>query len=321
MHIKKLCILGGTGFVGSHLVSRLANDGYHLKILTRNRERHKKFLVMPDVEVIQSANLNVATLAAQFSDCQTVVNLIGILNGSEQQFRALHAELPQAVVDACQQAGVTRYLHMSALHADADQGPSIYLRTKGLGEQAAHGSTAQGLQVTSFRPSVIFGPDDDFFNRFAQLLAISPVLPLACPNARFAPVYINDVVNAMITSLSEPATFGQSYELCGPRVYTLKELVQYTGTLCGHKRLVLGLSDKLSRTQAKVFDRLFNWLPFDPPFSFDNYQSMQVDSVCNSNGFAALGIAAHSVESIMPRYFEAQTARGRYRDFRSASRR
>ncbi|MDX1607277.1 MAG: complex I NDUFA9 subunit family protein, partial [Candidatus Competibacterales bacterium] len=245
MRIDTICILGGTGFVGGHLVTRLVNEGYTVRVPTRHRERHRELLVIPQVQLRQVPDFSVETLAAQFSGCQAVINLVGILNGSPEAFHRVHAQLPADVVEAAARAGTTRYLHMSALNADAEHGPSEYLKSKGAGEAAAHAGAERGLQVTSFRPSVIFGPDDGFFNRFATLLRLSLVLPLACPNARFAPVYVGDVVEAFVRSLNDPDSFGQGYELCGPKSYTLRELVEYTGKLIGRRRLVIGLSDKL----------------------------------------------------------------------------
>ena len=321
MKIKRICILGGTGFVGGHLVNQLAKQGYSLKLLTRNRERHRKFIVMPNVELVNADLFASDTLMAEFRGCDAVINLIGILNGSEQQFQTVHAELPQRVIAACQATGIKRYLHMSALNANNDNVTSEYLKSKAAGNQAAHQGAEHGIGVTSFAPSVIFGPGDSFFNRFAALLKMSPVLPLACPNARFAPVYVGDVAAAMQTALSNESTIGQHYELCGPRIYTLRELVEYTAQLIGHKRVVWGLSDKMSLRQAKVFDWLFKWLPGDTPFSVDNYQSLQLDSICNQDGLGALGIHPKSVESIMPRLLGGEHRSARYHQFRGLSRR
>ena len=315
MKIQKLCILGGTGFVGGPLVARLANSGYRLRILTRRRERHKALLVMPKVELVETAVHDLATLRAQFAGCDAVVNLAGILNGSEQAFRAAHVELPRQIVEACKQAGIKRLLHMSALNADAGHGPSLYLRSKGEGEDAAHAGAEHGLQVTSFRPSVIFGPDDTFFNRFAALLKLSPVLPLACPYARFAPVYVMDVAHAFELSLNSPASFGQRLELCGPQTYTLRQLVDYTARLIRRSRLIVDLPDSLARLQARVFERLPG-----QPFTMDNYRSLQVDSVCRSDGLAFLGIAPHSVEAMMPMHFRQRRQRSRYNVYRKLSR-
>jgi uncharacterized protein YbjT (DUF2867 family) len=185
---------------------------------------------------------------------------------------------------------------MSALHADAAKGPSQYLFTKGEGEKTV--LQAQDLAVTTFKPSIIFAPDDDFFNKFAGLLKFSLVLPLACPNSRFAPVYVEDVAQAFEVALENDATIGQSYELCGPRVYTFKEIVEDIARMLGKKRLVVGLPDSLARLQGKIF----GMLPVKI-FTTDNYLSLQVDSVCSCNGLEALGITPHSVEGIMPAHF------------------
>jgi len=321
MKIQKICVLGGTGFVGAHLVPRLVNLGYSVRVPTRRRERHRGLLVMPQVELRQYSDLSLDSLQAQLSGCDAVINLVGILNGTEEAFQKAHVELPKTVIEACQNLGIKRYLHMSALNADADEGPSLYLRTKGAGEDAAHAGAEHGILVTSFQPSVIFGPNDSFFNRFAALLKMGPVLPLACPKARFAPVYVNDVVKAFVAALERPDTAAQRYELCGPKVYTLQELVQYTAQMIGRRRKVWGLSDKLSRIEAKVMDRTLRWLPGGPPLSVDNYQSLQVDSVGRSDGLAALGITPRSVESVMPKYFGAELSRLRYNELRRDSRR
>lgn len=324
--IKNICVLGGTGFVGRALVAHLANRGYDLSVLTHNRERHRRFLVMPNVRLQQIDAPDREALAGYFAGADAVINLIGVLNASEEEFQFVHAELPEQIAAACVDADAPRFLQMSALNAAAD-GPSAYLRSKGAGEDAVHaaGQDNTKLAVTSFQPSVIFGPGDGFFNRFASLLKLAPALPLACPNARFAPVYIGDVVAAFSTVLEQPIsdTAGQRYQLCGPRAYTLKELVEYTAELSERRRLVLGLSDKISRVQAKVFDGLFKLLPGDPPFSFDNYLSMQADSVCSPDalGLATLGISPTSIESVMPRLFGARQARGHYQSYRRASRR
>lgn len=316
MKINKICVLGGTGFVGSHLIARLANNGYRVRALSRHPYRHRELLVMPEVELQGVDDFNPETLAARFAGCQAVINLVGILNGSAAAFQAAHVELPASIVSACQQTGTRRYLHMSALNADAEQGPSRYLKSKGAGEAAAHAGAEQGLLVTSFRPSIIFGPGDGFFNRFAAMLRLSPVLPLACPGARFAPVYVEDVVQAFVQTLTDESSAGQRYELCGPKVYTLKELIRYTARLLGQRRLIIDLPDGLARLQAKVFERLPGQI-----FTTDNYLSLQVDSVCSSDGLAALGIFAKSVESLLPRQFGEGTRSTQYSSYRRLSRR
>jgi NADH dehydrogenase len=279
------------------LATRLANQGYLLKVLTRHPQRHREIEVLPGAELVGADIHDPVILAEQFAGCDAVINLVGVLHEySNQSFRAVHAELPAKVVEACRASGVKRLLHMSALHADAARGPSQYLFTKGEGEQTV--MQAQDLAVTSFKPSIIFAPDDDFFNKFAGLLKFNLVLPLACPNSRFAPVYVEDVAQAFEVALENDATIGQSYELCGPRVYTFKEIVEDIARMLGKKRLVVGLSDSLAQLQAKIF----GMLPVKI-FTMDNYLSLQVDSVCSCNGLEALGITPHSIEGIMPAHF------------------
>ena len=299
MKTRRVCLIGGTGFVGRHLAAQLSKAGYAVRVLTRRRERHRELLILPRVELIEANIYDPAELSRQFSDMDAVINLVGILNQRRrrgQRFKDAHVELPRRIVSACQNAGVKRLLHMSALKADAHNGPSRYLRSKGEGEAVV--MNAAGLHTTCFRPSVIFGPDDQFFNRFARLLALSPGLfPLACANARFAPVYVEDVAAAFVSALDNPATFGQSYELCGPRPYTLYELVAYTARLCGHKRHILKLGPRLSWWQGFVLERLPG-----QPFSRDNYRSTRVNSLCKSHFPDVFGINPSSIEAIVPGY-------------------
>ena len=301
MAAKRIAILGGSGFVGRHLVAALTREGCSTRVFTRRRSRSRSLLVMPVCELVETDVHAASNLDAHLAGCDAVVNLTGILNEHSRigdRFRDVHAELPGKLVEACRRHGIGRMLHMSALGADADA-PSEYLRTKFRGEQAAHAAEAAGIAVTSFRPSVIFGPGDSFFNRFAGLLALSPwVFPLACPQARFAPVHVEDVVRAFLATLGDGATAGQRYELCGPRTYTLRELVEYTAEVTGRRRLIIGLGDGPSRLQARVFERLPG-----KPFSTDNYLSTKVDCVCSGgNGLQRLGITPRSVESVVPSY-------------------
>jgi NADH dehydrogenase len=293
----RVCILGGTGFVGHHLATRLTTSGYRCRILTRHPERHRDLQLVPGIEVRQTGVLDSGTLETQLKGCSAIVNLVGILNeGGGQTFQRLHVDLVERIVEAAGAAGVPRYLHMSALHADATAGKSLYLRTKGAGEDMAHAQS--GLEVTSFRPSVIFGPGDSFFNRFATLLKAAPGLfPLACPHARFAPVYVGDVVEAMTLALADRSTAGKGYDLCGPRIYSLQELVEYTASRIGRKTAVIGLPDFGARLQARVLQ----YVP-GKPFTMDNYLSLQTDSVCDHSGLAELGIKPECVETLVPTY-------------------
>jgi uncharacterized protein YbjT (DUF2867 family) len=288
-------MLGGTGFVGSHLVNRLAAQGHTVRVLTRHRERHRALLVLPTVSLIEADVHDPAHLHQHFQGCDTVINLVGILQEKGHDgagFNYVHADLARKVVSACRTSGVRRLLHMSALGADS--GPSHYLRTKGIAENYVHANAGKGIKVTSFRPSVIFGPGDSLINRFAGLLRVFPVLPLACPNARFAPVYVGDVVDAYASSLDDDSTYGKRIELCGPRECTLKALVEYTARTMGVKRLIIGLPDGLSRLQALVGE----YLP-GKPFSLDNYHSLSRDSVCRGGTSCPT-----SLESIVPTYIE-----------------
>lgn len=315
MKLTKICVLGGTGFVGRHLVGHLANKGYELKVLTRHRERHRESLVFPSVDVLQADLRDSAMLDEHFKRSDAVIFLPGILNENRHDhFKDIHAELPRRVAEACERTGVKRILHMSALNADAKQGPSNYLRTKGQGEDSMHAVARSGIGVTSFRPSVIFGHDDSFFNRFAALLRFNPVIPLACAEARFAPVYVGDVAEAFAAALNNPSTYGERLELCGPDVYTLQEIVEYTAQLMGVSRLVIPLGARASGLMAKV-------LQFAPgkPMTPDNLRSMQVASVCRENGFAKLGIVPKSVDAVMPLYLQGRRARARYVGFRETA--
>lgn len=297
MTSQSVCVLGGTGFVGQHLAAELSAAGYRCRILARHPQRYRDLMVLPGTELRPLRLSETGALADQMAGCDVVVNLVGILNqGGGRTFHGTHVDLVGRLLDAAGVAGVPRYLHMSALHADAIEGTSRYLRTKGAGEELAH--SRAGMEVTSFRPSVIFGPGDGFFNRFAALLKITPgVFPLACPNARFAPVYVGDVTKVMSSALSDTGTIGRGYDLCGPRNYSLRELVEYTAALIGRKTRVVGLPDFAARLQARIFQLLPG-----KPFSMDNYLSLQVDSVCKQNALLEMGIRPQSVEAVVPTY-------------------
>ncbi len=295
MKIDSVCVLGGTGFVGFHLISRLAKQRKHVRVLTRRRERHKQLLVLPYVEVVEADVHDQATLERYFADRDAVVNLIGILNEKGHRgegFRYAHVDLPKKVLTACKNAGVRRLLHMSALGADQSRSPSYYLRTKGEAENHLHTFAGSSVALTSFRPSVIFGRGDGLFNLFARLLALAPVLPLACPNARFQPVHVGDVVERMVSALPDRATFGERYNLCGPEIWRLIDVVRYTARLRGYRRLLLPLPDWAARLQANVFE----FVP-GKPFSRDNYASLQVDSVCPEGATCPT-----TVDEIVPYY-------------------
>lgn len=292
----RICILGGTGFVGHHLASRLSRAGHPCRILSRHPHRHRDLRVLPGVEVQGADLFDPPALARGLAGCRVVVNLVGILNETHAgAFRRLHVELVERVLDAARAAGVPRYLHMSALNADARAGTSVYLRSKGEGEDLAHARDEIG--VTSFRPAVIFGPGDSFFNRFARLLRLSPgVFPLPCPDARLAPVYVGDVA-AMMTAALPEAHAGRRYDLCGPRIFTLKELVEYTAHTLGRRTRVIGLSAGASRLQARVLQHLPG-----APFTPDNLRTLETPAVCGHNALPEAGIRPTDIVTVVPGY-------------------
>lgn len=305
----KICVLGGTGFVGKHLLSRLAKEGHHIRVLTRQREQHRELLVLPTVSLIQADIHNESVLKKHFAGQDVIINLVGILNESGHKgkgFQKAHVQLTQKVVQACEANKVKRLLHMSALNASAKKKISHYLLSKGQAEDLIH--IVKTLDVTSFRPSVIFGPGDSFINRFYQLLKLTPfAMPLACPDARFAPIYVGDVVEAFRQSLHNPATIGQRYDLCGPKEYSLRELVQYTASFLPYHRAVLGLPPWISKLQACLLE----YFP-GKPFSLDNYNSLKMDSVCKGSFPSAFALKPRTLEEIVPNYLCSQSQRSQY---------
>jgi uncharacterized protein YbjT (DUF2867 family) len=310
MSAKTICVLGGTGFVGHQVVSQLCKAGYYVVVPSRHRERQRSLLVLPRVEVVDANVHEEDVLNALFVGCHAVINLVGILNENKNgDFTRAHVELVEKVINACKRSGVTRLLHMSALNADAEKGSSRYLRSKGEGENLAH--AADDLNVTSFRPSVIFGENDHFFNRFAGLLQSLPFLPLTCPESRMAPVYVGDVAEVIVSSINDKATFGQRYELCGPDVLTLVQVVDYANRLTGLKRGVIPLGNGMSAMMGRVMAML----PFKP-FSYDNYLSLQTPAVCGGPFPSHFGIKPRSIESVVPKYIGRADIRGRYNNMR-----
>ena len=315
MQLEKVCILGGSGFVGRGICAELARRGVAVRVMVRRRERARHLLVFPKLELVEGNCRFAPDLAGAFAGCDAVINLVGILHPSrESTFEQVHAELPTLVARVCRERGVPRFLHMSSLGASRDA-PSEYLRTKGRGEEAAHADT--GAATTSFRPSVIFGPGDQLFNRFAGLLRMIPfVLPLAKADARLQPVYVADVATAMCAALDDRSTFGKRYDLGGPEVMTLERVVRYTAEVLGLRRIIVPLGDGVATVQARVLERLPGKL-----LTEDNLRSLEVDSVTARNGFEDFGLSPARVESIVPGYLGEHGRPGRNQRFRSAARR
>lgn len=294
-----VCILGGTGFLGTRLTARLLKDNHRVTVLSRDRELHKHLLVLPGLALENCDVYDEAQLSERLRGKDVVVNLIGILNErwfGGAGFRRAHTELTRTLLLAARSANVGRLLQVSALGAAVDA-PSHYLRSKGEAEKSIreHGGT---LDWTIFQPSVMFGPGDTFLNRFARLLGSAPgVLPLARPNARFQPVFVDDVVDAMLRSLRGGAVSRQTYQLGGPQIYTLREVVRLVAKVTGRRCWILGLPNGLGLLQAAVCD-------FVPgrPFSSDNYRSLKIDSVCTEDGFERLKLQPHSMAASARQY-------------------
>ena len=311
MIIREVCVLGGSGFVGRHLCHALVSRGLRVRVPTRDRERAKALITLPTVDVLEADIHDTEQLKRLVRGCDAVINLVGVLHDgrSARSFVASHVELVRKTVDACRQLRVRRLLHMSAIGADAN-GPSEYVRTKAQGERVVRES---GLDFTIFRPSVIFGREDSFLNLFARLQGVFPVMPLGSPNARFQPVYVLDVAAVFATALTRLDSVGKIYELGGPQVYTLRELVAYTGELTGKRRPIVPLGKGLSYLQALVAEHLPGKL-----LTRDNYRSMQVDNVTAER--LPFGIEATALESVAPAWLAGRTPRSRYHQFRRRSR-
>jgi NADH dehydrogenase len=311
-----ICILGGTGFLGTRLVARAIKDGHRVTALSRDRELHKHLLVLPGLTLENCDVYDEAQLSEHFRGKDVVINLVGILNErgfGGGGFRRAHTELTRGVLQAAKSAGVPRLLQVSALKAAVDA-PSHYLRSKGEAEKLIRDS-GPNLHWTVFKPSVMFGPGDSFLNRFAGLLASVPfVFPLARPDARFQPVLVDDVIEAVLRCMRGGASDRQIYELGGPQVYTLREIVALVARLTGHRRWIVGLPDFAARLQGFVM----NFVP-GRPFSSDNYRSLTVDSVCSEDGFARLGIKPQSMMASARQYLGALEDNARLSHNRAAA--
>lgn len=288
--MKKALLIGGTGFLGGAIARRLAKADFALTLPTRRRERAKHLAMLPTAEVVEADVHDAAALARLLAGQDAVISLVGILRGD---FQRCHVELPGKIARAAAAAGVPRLLHVSALAA-APAAPSEYLRSKAAGETALK---AAYPAATIFQPSVIFGQGDSFLTLFAGLLRLAPVVPLACADARFQPVWVEDVAAAVVTSLARPESRGQTYPLCGPRAYTLRELVAYVGRVSGHPRPILGLPLPLSYLQAFMMEFVPNG-----PMTRDNVRSMQVPSVCPAGCTLPFDLTATPLEAVAPGY-------------------
>ena len=310
MRIASACLVGGSGFVGRAVAEALCERGLRVRVVTRGATRSRPLWVLPTVEISQADPHDEVQLAACFDGMDAVVNLCGILHETRREsFQAVHVELPRKVVGACRAAGVGHLVHVSAIGA-SESGPSAYLRSKGRGEGEIRESAAS-LPWTIVRPSVIFGEGDRFLNTFARLVAIFPFVPLAGAQARFQPIWVEDVARAVSAILGNPQAYGRTYELCGPRVYTLQELVEFVGETTGHRRPVMPLPAWAGTLQAFVLEHLPGKM-----MTRDNLKSMSVANVASGPFPDALGFLPAPLEAIAPLYLAGRGTRSRYPLFR-----
>jgi uncharacterized protein YbjT (DUF2867 family) len=295
--IQGILLIGGSGFIGGHVARRLAGRGLRVTVATRRRESAKHLFTLPTVEVVEADIHDDAALSRLCAGQDAVVNLVGALKGGNGKpygpgFARAHVDLPRRVASAAWAAHIPVFAHVSALKAATDA-PSGYLRSKAAGEQAVR---AAFPHATIFRPSVVFGDGDSFLTMFARLLKYAPIMPLASPDARFQPVWVGNVADAIVESLLRPEAEGKTFELCGPREYSLRELVEFTAQVTGRRRLVVGLSPLLSWTQALALEMVGG------PMTRDNLRSMSVPNVCETDCTLPFNLAAAALEDVAPRY-------------------
>ncbi len=317
MSAPRVLVLGGSGFVGRQVCEQLARLGWLITVPTRRAVNAARVQSLPGLTVIEANVHQEADLARLMPGHDAVVNLVAVLHGSEERFENVHVDLPGKIASAMKKAGVQRLVHISALGADP-QGPSMYQRSKARGETVLHNA---GLQLTVLRPSVIFGAEDKFLNLFADLQAVAPFMPLAGSGTRFAPVWVGDVARAVVVCLQKLDTLGQTYELCGPDVMTLGELVQRAGQWAGvnegRGRPVIGLPMWVGWLQAAAMELA----PGEPLMSRDNLASMKVDNIATGQlpGLQALGISASSAAGVAPGYLGHRGPRSKLNRWRAGA--
>ena len=308
--LGKIIILGGTGFIGSQLSAKLSPLCDKICVLTRNIEANKDLKLIPNLEIIQANVLDERSLNAAFSGSDIVINTIGILNesGRDNTFNNLHYELTKKISNAIKLNKVKRYLYISSLNADP-RATSQYLITKGLAETYIRDNTNNFCNTTIFRPSIVFGEDDSFFNKFSTILRFLPVFPLACPNSKFMPIYVNELTDFMVSTISDNTTYGQKIDVTGPNEYTFRQLIDITLKALKIRRLIIPLNYTLSKLQAVIFQRLPGKL-----FTLDNFLSLQTDS-CSTKGFKG----KLAVEDIVPGYLNFSLKQKHFENLRKKS--
>jgi NADH dehydrogenase len=292
----KIVLTGATGFLGRYVLPALSDAGHGCLAFTRYPPGCRELALIPRVQVVRADAFDTGDLDRYLQNADAMINMVGILNESGRKgkgFQRAHVELVDTLLEACRRNGVRRFLQVSAV--GAGEGSSHYLVSKGQGEE--HIRSAPGIDATIVQPSVIFGEGDAFFNRFAGLLKLAPVLPLACPEARMQPVWAGDVAALIRRAIVDPQAVGETLVAVGPREYSLRELVEFTARTVGLKRRIMGLPDGLSKLQGKLMD----FVP-GKPFSSDNYRSLQTPNTSEVNDLARYGIHPRSIEAVVPAY-------------------
>jgi NADH dehydrogenase len=318
MSLSTVLLIGGGGFIGSHVAHLLAERNIRVRVPTRRRDRAKHLILLPTVDVIEADVHDPAALDNLMQGVDAVVNLAGILHARPgnpwgADFERVHVALPRAVSAAARAAGVRRMVQVSALGAASDA-PSAYQRSKAAGEAAVRDS---GLDWTIVRPSLVFGDGECFLRLFAGVLKLSPILPLAGADVRFQPVDVRDVARCIVHALDCEAAIGQVYPLCGPKVYTMRELAVLTGRTIGRNPCIIGLPGPLATLQALMLE----WAPGRTLMSRDNLLSMRVDNVCAAGCTLPFGFAPTALESEIKRCLADFTPTDRFEHARSKAHR
>lgn len=303
---KLVTVFGGSGFVGRHLVRALAKRGYRIRVACRRPDLAGHLQPLGNVGQIQAVQANLCvrwSVDRAVEEADHVVNLVGILHESGRQtFNAVQDFGARAVAEAAR-ANNIGLTHLSAIGADAHS-ESGYARSKALGEKAALETVKDAV---IFRPSIVFGPEDAFFNRFADMARYSPVLPLIGGGAtKFQPVFVGDVAECFVRSIESRDTFGKAYDLVGPQVYTLRELVDYVNGLCGNRCRIIALGEFWSLMQAGILSLLPK-----PPLTPDNLRSMELDSV-RAGAVMPFGLTPTPLEAVAPSYILGRAPRVHY---------
>jgi uncharacterized protein YbjT (DUF2867 family) len=302
MRSRRTAVLGGSGFIGRYVVKRLAARGDVVPVGCRNAEEAKFLRPMGDVGQVQPVNVAIddqVVLPAFLAGNNALVNCVGILRESgSQSFERAHHTGPAMLARFAREAGVERFVHLSAIGADP-RSPSVYARTKAAGEAAVRDAFPT---VTILRPSVVFGPEDQFFNRFAAMATLSPVLPLiGGGETRFQPIYVGDVADAVVKCLDDPATAGRTYELGGPKIYTFREILELLQSEIRRKRWFIDLPFGVAELQAKLMSILPN-----PPLTPDQVELLRRDNIVSPGALtlSSLGLTPTPVEAILPTYLD-----------------